>query len=100
MTDGLHISVVSSSLGVVFFSTMKYQQYINNIMAARSAATTLCTAHVYNKGEKPGIGQFLRGSLLWLTNDRDANVRKWRQFVLVYCGQKNVNKIMPDFEQN
>ena len=28
------------------------------------------------------------------------NVRKRRQFVLVYCGQKNVNKIMPDFEQN
>ena len=28
------------------------------------------------------------------------NVRKSRQFVLVYCGQKNVNKIMSDFEQN
>ena len=28
------------------------------------------------------------------------NVRKWRQFVLVCCGQKNVNKIMPYFEHN
>ena len=58
MTDGLHISVVPSSLGLVFFSTMKYQQYINNIMAARSAATTLCTAHVYNKGENQGLVNF------------------------------------------
>ena len=28
------------------------------------------------------------------------NVRKWRQFVLVCRDQKNVNKIMPGFEQN
>ena len=28
------------------------------------------------------------------------NVRKWRQFVLVSRDQKNVNKIMPGFEQN
>ena len=28
------------------------------------------------------------------------NVRKWHQFVLVYCDQKYVNKIMPGFEQN
>ena len=29
-----------------------------------------------NRGEKPGIGQFLRGSLLWLTNDIDTKHEK------------------------
>ena len=53
-----------------------------------------------NRGEKPAIDQFLQGSLPWLTNDRDTNVRKWRQFVLVCRDQKSVNKIMPGFEQN
>ena len=31
---------------------------------------------------------------------QDERVRKWRQLFLVCCGQKNVNRIMPDFEQN
>ena len=30
----------------------------------------------FNKGEKPAIGQFLRGSLPWLTNDRDTKREK------------------------
>ena len=29
-----------------------------------------------------------------------TEIQNVRQFVLVCCGQKNVNKIMPNFEQN
>ena len=50
-----------------------------------------------NRGEKPAIGQFLREASLDWSMTGIQNVRKWRQFVLVYCGQKNANKIMPDF---
>ena len=52
------------------------------------------------EGNEPGIGQFCGEASHYWTMTGIKNVRKWRQFVLVYCGQKNVNKIMPDFEQN
>ena len=55
---------------------------------------------IENRGEKPAIGQFLRGSLPWLTNDKDTKREKMTSVCFGLPWQKNVNKIMPGFEQN
>ena len=56
---------------------------------------------LYNRGEKPATDQFLRGSLSWLTNDRNTNHEKMTSVCFgLLCLEKNVNKIMSDFEQN
>ena len=53
-----------------------------------------------NRGENQRLVNFWGEASLYWPMTGIQNVRKWRQFVLLCCGQKNVNKIMPDFEQN
>ena len=52
------------------------------------------------EGKNQRLVNFCREASLDWPMTGIQNVIKWRQFVLVCCGQKNVNKIIPGFEQN